>query len=327
MDVVAETPRLKDRLGRRKRYAGRQPTGKFVKHTPRDLLIFEKLQRHGILPSHYLFEFTKHLCRDRNDFQHRLKHLYNEDRTTHGGPYLDRPARQQFSPDAPWQHLAYILDKAGYRALEAAGKRHLYARQADQGWYPHQQMTAAITASIELAACKHGLRYGDQEEIFAHRLCPEATRKLPMPLSLTIGEREAMTKAGAMRRVEVTIIPDQLFRITYPDNIKFFVLEADRASEDYDTIREKLRRWVEVLRLDIHRKHWGTPSLIVLMVTTSEYRMKRIMGILSAMTSDTERFLFKYKPEFGEAWHVPSIMYDLLETPWHRVHGSFELMR
>lgn len=46
----------------------------------------------------------------------------------------------------------------------------------------------------------------------------------------------------------------------------------------------------------------GMPSLIVLMVTTSDYRMKRIMAMLGAMTTDTEPFLFKHRPEFGEAW-------------------------
>lgn len=327
MEAAEQHTKLKDTLGRRRRYAGRQSTGKLVKHTPRDIVIFEKLQRHGILPSHYLFEFTKHLCRNRNEFRHRLKDLYNEDRTSHGGPYLDRPARQQFSPDAPWQHLSYILDKAAYRALEAAGRQYRYAKHADQGWYPHQQMTAAITGSLELATIKHGLRYGDQEEIFSHRLCPEATRKLPMPLALTIGVRDAYTRAGAVRRMVETIIPDQLFRITYPDNIKFFALEADRASEDYETVREKLRRWIEVLRLGVHRRQWATPSLIVLMVTTSEYRMNRIMAMLAAMTKDTEPFLFKYKAEFGEAWRVPPVMYDLLETPWRRVDGTFDIMR
>ena len=56
-----------------------------------------------------------------------------------------------------------------------------------------------------------------------------------MPLSLIIGEREAYTRAGKLRRIQDTVIPEQLFRITYPDNIKFFVLEAYRASEDYET--------------------------------------------------------------------------------------------
>ncbi|WIM10542.1 hypothetical protein [Enhydrobacter sp.] len=55
--------------------------------------------------------------------------------------------------------------------------------------------------------------------------------------------------------------------------------------------------------------------------------MKRIMAMLDAMTSDTEPFLFKYKADFGEAWRVPPVMYDLLETPWHRVRSTFDLMR
>jgi hypothetical protein len=36
------------------------------------------------------------------------------------------------------------------------------------------------------------------------------------------------------RRTRETIIPDQLFRITYPNSIKLFVLEVDRASEDFE---------------------------------------------------------------------------------------------
>lgn len=62
------------------------------------------------------------------------------------------------------------------------------------------------------------------------------------------------------------------------------------------------------------------------MVTTSDYRMKRIMSMLGAMTTDTEPFLFKCKPVFGDAWHVPPVMYDLLETPWRCVRGPFDLM-
>jgi hypothetical protein len=185
-------------------------------------------------------------------------------------------------------------------------------------------MTSAITASLELATIKHGLVYSDQEEILAHRLCPEETRKLAIPLALPIPEQPG---ASTSRRGPSTVIPDQLFRITYPDNIKFFVLEADRASEDYETIREKLRRWSEVLRRGLHRKQWGTPSLIVLTVTTSEYRMKHIMRMLATVTEDAAPFLFKHKSDFGDAWCVPPIMYDLLEAPWQCVDGTFTLMR
>ena len=103
--------------------------------------------------------------------------------------------------------------------------------------YPHEQMTDAITGSLGLAAIKHGLVYGDQEEISdigSVRRRPGSSR---CPCHSSLANGRLNMRAGKLRRIQDTIIPDQLFRITYPDNIKFFVLEADRASEDYETVR------------------------------------------------------------------------------------------
>lgn len=321
-----EALRTKDKLGRRLRYSGRQSTGAFVKCTPADIEgVFKPLQRHGILPSNYLFEFRKALTNtvNRNEFQRRLKNFYNEENTAHGGPYLDRPTAQAASPYADWQFLSYTLDTAAHRALEAADARHTYASQADKGWYGHQHMTACITASIELAALKCGLAYGDQESILTHARCPETTRKLPRPIELHLGERTLYDMTtGRAKTVRTSIIPDQLFKIVYPDNIKFFVLEADRATEDYETVYEKLRRWAYAITHDRHRLQWGTPSLIILIVTTSEHRMRRYMEKLARITDDTGPFLFKALPAFQGAWKVPSVMYDLVDAPWHRADGS-----
>ncbi|MGH7866923.1 MAG: hypothetical protein ACREP9_04625, partial [Candidatus Dormibacteraceae bacterium] len=39
---------------------------------PRDIAIFEAIQRHGPLPSHYLYEFTKGLAHDSFGFRKRI---------------------------------------------------------------------------------------------------------------------------------------------------------------------------------------------------------------------------------------------------------------
>lgn len=319
--------KLKDALGRRKRHRGRQPTGKRIifKEKADVLGLFAPLQRHGILPSHYLLEFRKLLggCVNRNEGQHRLGDLYNEDNTPHGGPYLNRPA-DQFPPgEVHLQSIVYNLDAAAYRAL--GGARHQYASQADKGWYDHQLMTACITASMELATLKHGTVYGGQEAIFTHKHFPEASKTLARPIELNLGTRTTFHKeTGKPLATKTTIIPDQLFKITYPpkNNAKIFVLEADRATEDLETVYEKLRRWVYVLDHDIDRKQWGTLSLIVMIYTTDEYRMRKFMAKLKTLTEDTDPFLFQFDPQFSRSWHVPPILYDVYEKPYYRADGS-----
>ena len=58
------------------------------------MLTFEVLHRHGPLPSTFIHQFTKHVRRSEGRTKERLGHLYHEDNTPHGGPYLDRPWQQ-----------------------------------------------------------------------------------------------------------------------------------------------------------------------------------------------------------------------------------------
>jgi len=321
-----------DRLNRRKRHHGRQPKGKTVLTPASDVTgIFEPLQRHGILPSNYLDAFRAALVKhvNRNGLQKRLGNLYHENYGAYGVPALDRPAAQWASPEADYQHISYVLAEGGYRALTKAGTRYEYASQADKGWYDHQHMTGCITGSIELATLKHGTIYGDQEAIFTHEKCPQSTRDMTRPIELVLGERTGFDRrTGRPKTVKHTIIPDQLFRITYPpkNNVKIFALETDCATEDYETVYEKIRRWVTVLKEEIHTKQWGTPSLIVLIVTTNDARMRKFMAFAKQHAGQDawllEHLLFKAEPIFSGAWKVPPILYGLYEEPWLRADGS-----
>jgi hypothetical protein len=322
---------LRDSRDRRKRHRGRQPTGKRVKFKKDADIpgILAPLLRHGMLPSHYLYEFNRLLGGrvNRNELQKRLCDFYNEDNTSHRGPYLNRPA-DQFPPgEIQLQSIVYTLDHAGYRAL--GGKRHLYASRADAGWYEHQLMTACITASLELATLKHGTIFGSQEEIFRHKECPPATLEMERPIELQLGERtEFDKKTGQPKKVKTTIIPDQLFRIKYPskNTVKIFVLEADRATEDLETVFEKIRRWVFVLKNEVHKTQWGAPSLLVMIYTTDEHRMRRFMGFAKAYVGKEtwllKHLLFQFDEQFEQDWHVPTILYDVYEKPYYLADGK-----
>src|ERR1019366_7059934 len=154
-----------DTLSRRPRY-GRISTGRRVAPTEADVLTFEVLHRHGPLPSTFIHEFTKHIRRSETRTKERLGHLYHEDNTPHGGPYLDRPWQQWQTMDARYQPAVSQISAYAEQALHERG---LFSG-ASNAWvgnqYPHKFMVACITASIELATKDDpGLRFISQQEI------------------------------------------------------------------------------------------------------------------------------------------------------------------
>lgn len=97
-----------------------QPRGKRIDLSERDFAIFEALHRHGPLPTHYLYEFTRHFGRHLTSFQHRLTKLANG--TENGTAYLPRPRQQFASYNARCQPIIYDLAAPALAALGGRGK-------------------------------------------------------------------------------------------------------------------------------------------------------------------------------------------------------------
>jgi hypothetical protein len=304
----------KDAINRRSRFAGRQPTGKKIVLGARDFAYFAALERHGPLPSTYLYAFTQDLARNQKYHQQRLTELYNEDHTPHQLPYLDRPEQQFASINARYQPMAYALIDAGSLALrQNAMPRQMW--EAPNGPYLHRFMAACTTASIELACMAYGYRYMSQADIFAHPKCPIDPRDTEHPLALPCGDG--------------VIIPDQLFAIDYGGKYRFFAVECDRKTETIVSTKAiaksfaaKLKRYAYALDHHTYRKAWGIPSLTILTLTVSEPHMRTMLSQIDDIVGDDKianRFLFKSKPQFGKYWTVPNVMTDLLTDPWERV--------
>jgi Replication-relaxation len=311
-----------DALNRRSRFAGRQPTGKRVALGERDFAYFEALERHGPMPSTYLYEFSKHLAHNHKGHQQRLTELYNEDFTPHRGFYLERPEQQYASINARYQPMSYELTDLGSKALRHFGiPRQMW--QPPNGPYLHRFMTACITASIELACREQGFTYLSQADIFSHRKAPTTLAEMEHPLALPCGD-------GA-------IVPDQLFGIDYGGKFRFFALEADRKTETIVSTKaiaksfaNKLKRYRYALDNQTYRDVWGIPALSVMIVTVSEPHLRTMINQLDLLVPDDKianRFLFKSKPEFGKYWTVPNIMADLVTDPWERVGTPLNLFK
>src|SRR5690348_16732506 len=102
---------------RRSRFGAPQSSGRKVSPTARDLAVFHAIYRHGPLPTSFLYEFTRHVGRDKDALKHRLEDLYNEKDTLHGGPYLSRPEKQFDSFFARYQELLHELTPQSEQAL------------------------------------------------------------------------------------------------------------------------------------------------------------------------------------------------------------------
>jgi hypothetical protein len=311
-----------DAISRRSRFAGRQPTGKRIILGARDFAVFSALERHGLLPSTYLYEFSKHEARNYKGFQQRLTDLYNEDNTPHRDFYLDRPEQQNASINARYQPMAYELTPAGARALRDHGlPQQMWERP--NGPYLHRFMTSCLTASLELAAQEHGIKFLSQSDIFNHPKCPNSVAEAEHPLALP--HRDGV------------IIPDQLCGLNYGGRYRFFALEADRKTETIVSTRasakafaKKLEAYLNILRNHTYKDVWGIPTLHIMIVTTSDAHMRTMIQVLESMAepNDAQRFLFKSKSEFGKYWTVPPVMRDLLENAWNRVpeHPALNLL-
>lgn len=310
----------KDALNRRSRFAGRQPTGKKMILSERDFRYFEVLERHGPLPSTYLYALTRDLARNHKFHQQRLTELFNEDNTPHRGFYLDRPEQQYASMNARYQPMAYELTDLGTQALRHHGvPRQMW--EMPNGPYLHRFMTACITASIELACRDLGFKYLSQADIFGHRKCPTELAEAEHPLGLPCGDG--------------IIIPDQIFGIDYGGKFRFFALEADRKTETIVSTKAiaksfaaKLRRYEDVLDHQTFRDVWGIPTLTVMVITVSDAHMRNMISQVEGNITDEKiaaRFLFKSKPQFGKYWTVPEIMTDLLSDPWERVGTCLDI--
>lgn len=312
----------KDALNRRSRFAGRQPTGKKIILSERDFRYFEVLERHGPLPSTYLYALSRDLARNHKGHQLRLTELYNEDNTPHRSFYLNRPEQQYASMNARYQPMAYELTEQGAQALRHHGlPRQMW--EMPNGPYLHRFMTACITASIELACHELGFKYLSQADIFAHRKCPPELAEAEHPLGLPCGDG--------------IIIPDQLFGIDYGGKFRFFALEADRKTETIVSIKSiaksfaaKLKRYRYVLEHQTFREVWGIPTLTVMVVTVSDAHMRNMISQIDGNIRDDKianRFIFKSRPEFGKYWTVPHVMTGLVTGPWERVGTTLNLCK
>lgn len=301
-----------DALSRRLRFAPPQPLVKRLVLNEADYLIFEAIHRHGPLPTHYLFEFIRHIRRNYSNLQARLTEFYNGDAI---GPYLVRPPQQGAGYDAKYQHVVYDLAP---RARQALMERGIVVGPKRADPFLHQLMGACVAASIELGASAKGLRY-----ISRHEILSKAGNALPLQLP-----------GGHV------LIPDDVFGLQGSDEkgewYRFFAVEIDRNTESierqatgYNTWGKKVANYLALLKGRQFDPWWGMPNLTVLTVTTNAVHARNILDYIAKQNDPlAKRFAFACEPLFGANWRVPrALLSHLLDEPWQAVTGSKDITR
>lgn len=283
-----------DTLGRAPRFS-RTPLGQRVRPRPRDLIWFEALQRHGPLTSDYLHAFASQEFPSDKGARHRLRNLFHEGDTPHNGPYLDRPPQQRATDNARANMLVYALNAHSRAALAEAGKMHEHAPFIAPGQWVHDYMSSCITASIEIAARKHGIRFLSHQELVAR-----------FGMRYPIGDK--------------VLIPDRLFGLVYPDNtVRIGLLETDRGTETTNTYGYKVKNYQAFIAGGMYKSAMKlTGGVLMFTVTNGERRAQSLLSTAEKITGGANYICVKSIPHFGEWFQPPPILYDLLEKPWSR---------
>lgn len=214
-----------------------------VRVTNRALRWLRHIARHGPQSSVYLHELTGDTHRSKDTTLRDLQKL-------RAGGFLCLPPQQRQVERAEFNPYIYDLTDRGRACLRDHGFS-VPSRPVSGPW-PHQHLTACVTAAIDIAAARAGVRYIPRHEILARK---------GAALGIPVNGR--------------TLIPDQLFALDYGGSYRAFVLEVDRGTEpvtaraDRRTIAGLLESYQAVFRNHAVATHYGLRCPVAALIACS----------------------------------------------------------
>jgi hypothetical protein len=322
-------------LRKRRSRLVRQPSGKPVLVTPRDVAIFRLLNRYRYLRSTFLHAFFD---ADRTRFIRRLGQLY------HDGGYIDRPKRQYAYANALYLPAVYEIGEPARQVLKYHGGEPLKAdRKAGSSGearnFAHALMICDILASIEIGCLRSGaVPSEDDDEMTADGLVgghSASGYRFFRPGVRFITQEEIIARAPCCNfenplRIPINddlkgVTPDGVFGLQYASGYRFFALEADRGTEPISratltqtSYRKKFLQYKEVLARGSYKTHFGTSSLYVLHVTVSEERKEKLMEALKRITGGRGSPVSLFKVMKGDWMTAPPADGHMFSEPWAR---------
>lgn len=279
----------------------RQPDKKELILQERDYALFELLNRHGPLPSHYLYQLTRHLKegKELTSFLERVRTLYHGAGDTF---YLSRPTWQG---DNPARKIIYELAPAAISVLKERDIPiiHRHGGHANDGPI-HDFMGACCMASLQVFIEAQRHEYRDLTAILRHKNCPPDAD----PLSIPVDDK--------------ALEPDAFFAVK-PD---FYAVEWDRNKETiqdtpaaHTSYGRKLKKYIRAFETEAFEKHYGIhrpPKVIT--ITTNRAHMRNMQRYARSIKAP-DRFIFSCVEGFGPNWRIPK---DLLYFNFEDIGGN-----
>ena len=295
----------KDSLGRRSRYK-RQPTGKRIVLTHRDIELFKLLYRYRYLRADRILKWFSPCSKNR--LIERLGDLYHE------SYFINRIEAQWSDLNAGMKPFAYELTKNGVEVLfdHCSDLTLPMPAVSHAGFKPQEirQFHHALEISHTIFELELSLKNSPNKRLLfeaeilakaSERMGKEiASPSLPvkLPCSPYMPRQQAPQKTFAL--------PDGLFAVETFDNGKplyrFYALEMElksplirRTPEKTSTLK-KFLAYKQILNDDTARKELSLPNLYVIFATDTQPKLKAIQELSAQLWSDEERNRLLIKP-------------------------------
>lgn len=282
-----------------------------VTGTEVQLAVLDLLQKYEVLPLTYIthalanYEYVRKVVRELNDKGY-IGVPADAMPPTRNGPVL--------------RVLPYWLLPKGVSLLKQHGMYN--GRTLTTRSFQHKFMASTILYSFGIADTIEGLKLITPEDVLAHELCPEQTRKSPAPWVIHTSPK---------------LVPDApVFGLEYRDGKKvtlfFHGFEADRGGEqlqsaaDRQSIDDKLYRYAQYLNTQGYTRQYGLNQCWILFFVSKKGRIKGVLERIHAICPELEEYIFvMYWPDFN-APELPIPAPTAITEDYMKVGGTFNIL-
>jgi hypothetical protein len=272
-----------------------------------DIVIFRLFNRYRYLPINFVAE---HTGLSYSYLKHRLDLLARKP-----NKFLNRPEKQRAQPNANYRFLIYELSGRGETILKDAMLYSEEPRLGDEHLFAHSLMVSETIASLDIAA-KNMIWWPE----IAGRL-KEPNRFIPVHIE------HQFEKAKKTADFDYYNDSNGPFGIRYPDGTaRFLSLEAEHTNQvDCSNLTKTsfLKKFLAIryiMENDLHKKHWGIPNLITLVVTSSQARIDTMKALIMRETNGkgAAYIAFAIIPVIEDPFNAAKPMPELFTQGWQR---------
>lgn len=286
--------------------------------------LFEPTTRYGFIPTKHFIAIGR---RNATTTRARLKKYFHE---TQNWPLKNKPLLRhtdalRYSINAQAHHYR---GPAAFRDLniDPQTRRWIEATTIGPRFNDHDVLLSCSVSDIEIAVKKAGLRFINHLEIL-RGASPEAQRA-DNPLEIPVSSIAWNFKSGRKTLANISLIPDALFGIEYPQGVRFFAAEFDRGNETYipthhldDTSWLRKMLCYQAIKPTI-AAYLGIPKLYVLAASRTPLKAKNLLSAITRVyPSGTDMFAVGVAKEIGAFSRIPAPDDYYFAMDWQRVNN------